>query len=391
MEFKDGLKTSREIPCCRGVKFMKCNEMYNSELFYIKLKNEIYIYQGKYIFLGRLLSAIEGDNYDMPAYLQSPEGRDAFHDAVMKLVSEKLISPVGKKPITTHGLHLKYRINRKAEKKDDELARQIIKSIEPPAKLDYYLKNPQDFVKDRVIIEIISSFLRQKNNDIVTANERSYQLFGNEKFIKGDGKNRSHGETVLKRLGLGFSNIRCEDTIEPFFSFQNKDFHSKVSRNVYIIENRDTFWSFKRNIMDCSSIVKADMLVYGEGKKIISSFKFVDEYDVDPQRDIFFYFGDLDAEGINIYCELLDQYPQYRILPFCEGYQAVFEIGQRREPVKIPKQQKVNIENIERFISAFDQSWAIKLKKLLEGGFYIPQEALSAVEMKERFGSTQND
>ncbi|MEW6624061.1 MAG: Wadjet anti-phage system protein JetD domain-containing protein [Bacillota bacterium] len=370
---------------------MKCNEMYNSELFYIKLKNEIYIYQGKYIFLGRLLSAIEGDNYDMPAYLQSPEGRDAFHDAVMKLVSEKLISPVGKKPITTHGLHLKYRINRKAEKKDDELARQIIKSIEPPAKLDYYLKNPQDFVKDRVIIEIISSFLRQKNNDIVTANERSYQLFGNEKFIKGDGKNRSHGETVLKRLGLGFSNIRCEDTIEPFFSFQNKDFHSKVSRNVYIIENRDTFWSFKRNIMDCSSIVKADMLVYGEGKKIISSFKFVDEYDVDPQRDIFFYFGDLDAEGINIYCELLDQYPQYRILPFCEGYQAVFEIGQRREPVKIPKQQKVNIENIERFISAFDQSWAIKLKKLLEGGFYIPQEALSAVEMKERFGSTQND
>jgi len=133
------------------------------------------------------------------------------------------------------------------------------------------------------------------------------------------------------------------------------------------------------------------MLVYGEGKKIISSFKFVDEYDVDPQRDIFFYFGDLDAEGINIYCELLDQYPQYRILPFCEGYQAVFEIGQRREPVKIPKRQKVNIENIERFISAFDQSWAIKLKKLLEGGFYIPQEALSAVEMKERFGSTQND
>lgn len=365
---------------------MKYNEASN-DVLYIKLKSEINSSEGKFILLKRLLFAIESISYDMPAFLQSPEGKAAFYNAVTKLVSEQFISPVGDKPYTYNGLYLKYRINREPEKKDLGLVTQVIESIAPPATLDYYIKHPQNFLDDRVIIDTICSFIRQNNKNLVTVNERAYQLFGDEKFFKGAGKDRSRGETVLKRLGLKYSDIGCIDTVEPFFSFQKKDFHSRVSRNIYIVENRDTFWSFKRNIMDCLSILKTDMLVYGEGKKIISSFKFVDEYDVDPQTDVFFYFGDLDAEGVNIYCELLDEYPQYRIIPFCEGYKAVLEIGLRREPLKTPKQQKVNNENLDRFIKAFDQSLAAKLKKLLEGGFYIPQEALSAAEMKERFGT----
>jgi len=264
---------------------------------------------------------------------------------------------------------------------------QIVRSITPPATLDYYIKNPNDFLNDKVIIDTISSFLKQKNKELVTVNERAYKLFGDEKFFKGAGKERSRGETVLKRLGLSFLSIGCEETVEPFFGFQKKDFHSLDSRNVYIVENKDTFWSFKRNIMDSPSIIKTDMLIYGEGKKIISSFKFINQYDVNPQTDVFFYFGDLDPEGINIYCELLDEYPQYRISPFYEGYQVVLEVGLRRGTLKTPKQQKVNKENIARFIKGFDQSWALKLKENLVGGFYIPQEALSAAEMKERFAS----
>lgn len=185
--------------------------------------------------------------------------------------------------------------------------------------------------------------------------------------------------------------MACEETVEPFFGFYDKDFHSLISRNIFIVENKDTFWSFKRNIMDYSSRIKVDMLVYGEGRKILSSFKFVSEYDVNLLADRFFYFGDLDAEGINIYCELLDEYPQYEISPFHEGYQAILEIGLRRESAKTPKEQKLKKENIFRFIKVFEDSWAAKLKKHLEGGFYIPQEALSATEMKERFGNISND
>jgi len=373
-----------------GIKLMK-NIKINDDELYIKLKNELNISQHRYILLERLFFVAEGVNNDMPVFLQSPEGQAAFHNAVNNLVSEQFIAPVGK-PNTTQGLHLKYRINRSPEKKNKELVTQIVRSIKPPAKLDYYIKNPQDFLNDRVIIETIFLFLNQKYKGLITVNERAYQLFGDEKFFKGDGKNRSRGETVLKRLGLSYGSIGCLETVEPFFSFQNKEFHSHVSRNIYIVENKDTFWSFKRNIMDnSSSRIKVDMLVYGEGKKIISSFRFVEEYGINLDKDQFYYFGDLDAEGINIYCLLLDEYPQYKIFPFNEGYQAILEIGLRKEVVRTPKEQKINKEHIVRFIKAFEHNWAVTIEKLIEGGFYIPQEALSAAEMEERFGCIVND
>lgn len=333
---------------------------------------------------------MESVNSDMPVFLQSPEGQAVFNEAVLELVSGQILSPVGK-PKTTRGLHLKYRINKKHEEKDNDLIKQIIKNITPPASLDHYIKNPEDYANDREIITVICAFLKDGNKDMVTVNERAYELFGDEKFLKGAPKNRSRGETVLKRLGLSYANLACEETLEPFFSFQNKEFHSLSSRNIYIVENKDTFWSFKGQIMDAPSDIKVDMLIYGEGKKIVSSFMFIDEYGVDPVTDSFFYFGDLDAEGINIYCELVEKFSQYKINPFYEGYQAVLEIGLGKAPKETPKKQVVKRDNIDRFIKGFEASWTVKLQRHLEEGFYIPQEALSATEIRERFGRVTND
>ncbi|WP_418791813.1 Wadjet anti-phage system protein JetD domain-containing protein [Phosphitispora sp. TUW77] len=354
------------------------------------LEKEINRSDNKYILLENLLSAVEGVNSDMPAFLQSSEGQTVFNEAVLDLVSGQIISPVGK-PKTVRGLHLKYKMNKKRAEKDNDLIKQIINNITPPAALDHYIKNPGDYVNDCEIIAAICAFLKDGNKDMVTLNERAYQLFGDEKFFKGAPKIRSRGETVLKRLGLSYADLACAETVEPFFSFQNREFHSLSSRNIFIIENKDTFWSFKGHIMDAPSDIKVDMLVYGEGKKIISSFKFIDEYGVTPVTDSFFYFGDLDAEGINIYCELAEKFSQYKINPFYEGYQAVLHIGQRKAPKETPKNQVVRKENIDRFIKGFESVWAVKLKRHLEDGFYIPQEALSATEMRERFGRITND
>lgn len=364
---------------------MKHNEKSTDEI-YIALKNEIMGVEGKYIQLKSLLSAVESVNNDMPVFLQSPEGKSAISNAFNMLISEQLISPVGNKPFTYSGLYLKYKVHKIAEKKNNELVTQIIRSIELPATVDYYIKHPQDFLHDKPVIDTISSFLKTQSTDIITVNERAYELFGDEKFFKGDERSRSRGEVVLKRLGLDYSHLGCIDTVEPFFSFYKKDFFTRNTRNICIIENKDTFWSFKRNVLDSASTLNADMLIYGEGKKIISSFRFVEEYHVDPEIDTFFYFGDFDAEGINIYCELKELYPKFNILPLCEAYQATLEIGRKRGFAKTPKQQKMNGDNIGKFIRAFNEPWVSEIKRLLDGGFYIPQEALSATKIKERFG-----
>ncbi len=366
----------------------------NRDIFYLKLKEEIDNFPHKFILLERLFSAAGRPGADLPAYLQSPEGRAAFHDAMAELISEGLITPVGSKPHTPQGLYLKYRKKSSVQKKDDGLAAQIIRNIEPPAAVDHYLKNPRDYLSDREIIAVISRFLRSREMDFLTTGERAYELFGDEKFFKGAGKKRSRGETVLRRLGLTYAQIGCQETAEPFFSFQKKDFHQLVSRKIYIVENKDTFWSCKRMMMDRPSGIEMDMLVYGEGKKIISSFQFMKEYDLRPRgdkRDTVFYFGDLDAEGINIYCELAGAYAEYRIEPFCLGYEALLEIGLQKDPVKTPKKQTFKLENMESFVKAFAGDTAAKLRELLLGGFYIPQEALSAAEIKERFGREKDD
>ncbi len=338
------------------------------------------------VLLKQLYAWAEKLDGGMAMYLQSPLGKAAFQQAVSELVAVQILSPVGKKPATPGGLHRKYRIIKEPVAPDAALHEEIIRAIAPPAELDYYLRNPQDFRLDQPIIEVISNFLRQPQPGLLTVNERAYQLFGDEKFFQGAGRDRSRGARVLKRLGLGYAHIGCRETAEPFFSFQSKDFHARSARDIYIIENKDTFWSFKEQIMDQRAQLRADLIIYGEGKKIISSFQFVDEYAVKPEQDGFYYFGDLDPEGINIYCLLREEYPQYNIQPFVAGYQALIQIGLQKAPVKTPKAQRLVKKNVANFLTAFEPSWAAKIGEHLLQGFYIPQEALSALEMKERFG-----
>jgi len=356
------------------------------EIIYNKLKDEMQRKNGRFILLSDMLAYAEALSADMPIFLQSPHGQKIFSSAINRLVDEELLKPAESKPTTINGLYKKYR-KIYTEKKDHNLAAEIIRSIEPPASVDYYLKNHNDFVDDKPVIENISAFLRRKKMDFITINERAYELFGDEKFFRGTDKERSRGETVLKRLGLSYEDMRCYETPEPFFNFQKNDFSSLRSRIVYIIENKDTFLSFKHEIMDLPSKLDPDMLIYGEGKKILNSFKFVSEYDIDPEYDSFIYFGDLDPEGINILCALKDRYPQYKIEPFIEGYKIVLETGLRKIPSRTPGKQVINEKNISRFISYFDKNTAEQIKNLLVSGCYIPQEALSASMMKERFGT----
>lgn len=350
---------------------------------YTILKKKLADFQKAYIMISEILFEIEKSNADAPGFLQSPDGNHVFYKAIERLVKEGAISPVGKKA-GYDGLHQKYRIEKPVKTKNINVLAEIIKIIPVTASSDYYVKNEHDFENDKEIIGTISRFLNQKKGEVITVNERAYELFGDEKFFKG--ADRSRGETVLKRLGLNYSDMGCTETLEPFFSFQKEGFSNRRGRQIYIIENKDTFWSFKRAVLDKSTRINADMVVYGEGRKILSSFRFMVEHGVDRQNDEIFYFGDLDPEGVNIFCELVAGYPDYNIVPFIEGYSIIFGIGTTKGLMKTPKRQSIKPDCIETFLAAFKPAQVSEIRKCLQGGLYVPQEALSLTKMNELFG-----
>ena len=261
----------------------------------------------------------------------------------------------------------KYRIlNVKKEEKD--IKEEILK-LNKKIKIDYYLGHVEEYKKDEKIILEINRFLegfdRKKE---LTVNERSYEIFRNEKIIK-------ENENILKKLGLEFCDLNCYDTYEPFFYYINEKNNNETNfrKNILVIENKDTFWTIVRAVQN---LKKDDiyMIIYGEGKKILKSFSYIEEFEID-EKDKIYYFGDIDFEGVNIYITLKERFKNYDIEVFKKGYETILDIEEK--PENIRKSQNENKEKIEKFLEEFDEKYKERLIKIFENKKYIPQEVFN--------------
>ena len=261
----------------------------------------------------------------------------------------------------------KYRIlNVKKEEKD--IKEELLK-IKKKIKIDYYLVHVEEYKKDEKIILEINRFLegfdRKKE---LTVNERSYEIFRNEKILK-------ENENILKKLGLEFCDLNCYDTYEPFFYYINEKNNNETNfrKNILVIENKDTFWTIVRAVQN---LKKDDiyMIIYGEGKKILKSFSYIEEFEID-EKDKIYYFGDIDFEGVNIYITLKERFKNYDIEVFKKGYETILDIEEK--PENIRKSQNENKEKIEKFLEEFDEKYKERLIKIFENKKYIPQEVFN--------------
>ena len=66
-----------------------------------------------------------------------------------------------------------------------KIIKQEIINLSNKLKIDYYLKNTKEYQKDKEIINSISKFISESIEGVLTINERSYQIFKNEKHIFG--------------------------------------------------------------------------------------------------------------------------------------------------------------------------------------------------------------
>ena len=116
------------------------------------------------------------------------------------------------------------------------------------------------------------------------------------------------------------------------------------------------------------------MIIYGEGKKILKSFSFIEEFKIDSKDNIY-YFGDIDFEGINIYVSLKEKYNKYNISAYTKGYETILDI--EKTPEKVRKNQNINQDKIEKFINEFDKKYKDKLIEIFNNKKYIPQEVFN--------------
>ena len=324
----------------------------------------------KYILQKKTKTMNLSEVYEKLKLPYTPQSDKIINNILTNLEEKGYIKPLKTTNKDFQGSFEKYKILKLKEENEEKIKEEILK-LDKKIKIDYFLKHPKEYIKHKKIIIPINEFIKQTNGgkiETITVNERSYQIYKNEKCLK-------ENEEILKKLGLTYKDLYAYDTYEPFFYYINTEYKIRKLKNktILIIENKDTFWTIVKAIQKLK-IENIYMIIYGEGKKILKSFSFIEEFKIDSKDNIY-YFGDIDFEGINIYVSLKEKYNKYNISAYTKGYETILDI--EKTPEKVRKNQNINQDKIEKFINEFDKKYKDKLIEIFNNKKYIPQEVFN--------------
>lgn len=324
----------------------------------------------KYILQKKTKTMNLSEVYEKLKLPYTPQSDKIINNILTNLEEKGYIQPLKTTNKDFQGSFEKYKILKLKEENEEKIKEEILK-LDKKIKIDYFLKHPKEYIKHKKIIIPINEFIKQTNGEkieTITVNERSYQIYKNEKCLK-------ENEEILKKLGLTYKDLYAYDTYEPFFYYINTEYKIRKLKNktILIIENKDTFWTIVKAIQKLK-IENIYMIIYGEGKKILKSFSFIEEFKIDSKDNIY-YFGDIDFEGINIYVSLKEKYNKYNISAYTKGYETILDI--EKTPEKVRKNQNINQDKIEKFINEFDKKYKDKLIEIFNNKKYAPQEVFN--------------
>lgn len=307
-----------------------------------------------------------------------------LYKKVLDLMEQCEIKPVkasglnGKKP----ALYKEYWIIEKEENLEsyvNELKFDICPSIDTT----YYLTHLKQYKKDRQFVLCLNEYLKNFQNITMTQmseNERSFEIWGREKFLK-----QEQGKRILKNCAIPASMLNFYTTTEPLSYYTHT---RKTPQNLLIIENKDTFYSMRRFLLQENKKIlgmEFGTLIYGAGKGIMKSFQdfelCAEPYMRDRKNQIY-YFGDLDYEGILIYEKLAQGYrDNCEIVPFTQAYlKMVSKAGTMN--INLPKTKEGQNRNAgEIFFDYFTKEQRKSMMELLERDEYIPQEILNISDL----------
>lgn len=303
----------------------------------------------------------------------------SLYEKVKYLVEAGKLTPIknsglnGKHP----ALYKRYRIIE--EVKDTRLYEEELRyQMSTQMDVSYYMKHLDQYKEDREQVLLLNRYLKSRDTKVekVSVNERSFEVWGREKFLKQEG-----GMTILKRLGLSLEDLNVYETVIPVAYYSH---HKKVPQNVLIVENMDTFYSIRQHLMNENTQItgiEIGTVVYGAGKQIVKGFEsFLDlgESYLKHPRNVFLYFGDLDYEGIQIYESLKERAKANCSMKLAINlYKSMISKSEQMQ-MSLPKMKEQQIKcDITQFCENFQLEDRKRIQYILESGKYIPQEILN--------------
>ncbi|AMN31212.1 Wadjet anti-phage system protein JetD domain-containing protein [Clostridium perfringens] len=305
-------------------------------------------------------------------------------ELVEKLISSNKIIPIKSsgKTVNIPNIYKKYRIVKEANF-DEDLLKEI-STFYFSLSTEYYRKNLKVYIKHREHVKKINDYLINKSECLkykVSVNERSYEIFTDEKFLSSD-----EGKKILSNLNIDlYKFLNVYKTPEPFcyISLSNK-----TPQNILIVENKDTFVSLMKLLNEgINNILTKEFttIIYGEGYKIHSSFDYIYE-DVTlrfltNKNNKFLYWGDIDKEGFAIYSLFKDKNVNLNISLFKEAYQSMIEKSNEFELGFMKKKQTKEYREVLHELPGETQ---VFINNILDFNKYIPQEILNSNYLRNR-------
>ncbi len=268
-------------------------------------------------------------------------------------------------------LAYRYRLDKKPlQQAFHQELKQYRLYFHPSIQLDsYFSLDPSVWEEDLPYLEHLHQYITQYGfpSEEVPAPERSVEIVGDEKWIE-----EKQGKSLLERLGV-WDKLLIIPVSDPIMFAINPHQVQEERQYHLIVENKTTY----QGLLDALKDTPFSTLIYGAGKKIIKSIEqFSRQYPVSGATHTFYYFGDLDHEGLSIWHQLYQKEPVLPALPF---YRACLE----KADMKGKTNHRKSVEAVDAFLSYFSIEEQKRIKDLLEQGGYLAQEVLTTKELQE--------
>lgn len=303
---------------------------------------------------------------------QCPElSYEQFAQEILALEQQRMLSAVkasgrnGKEPALANT----YKVNKMLTRSTlREQVKQLKKRLHPAIWVEYYLtKTVEELARDQWALERLHAYLQHGfPTTKALAQERSFEIVQDEKWITEKG-----GRQFLEKVRV-WELFEVWPIADPV-SFAVNPLRLDATRHkLLIVENKATFYSLLPALKDSTFTA----LVYGQGNAITGTMEALPyQLPLHYEHVQFYYFGDLDAEGIAIWYSLSQRYETTLALPF---YSACLQ----KQAVEGKAYQRKNEDAIAAFTRYFTAEDAQTITEALYSGRYYPQEIVKAEELQ---------